>query len=165
MAEITVYICRHVCVVRVLIECNGVIINLPRKIGDARHEWADPWPKNWPNAISNSIIGMPTKRNSNKYGSKNATPCRSSSRGKRTTFAYVRFKHRHNITSRNIEHFDCFMNGREKNAKLKRRKINKITVNWCMCWNCMSFPNIHFTGLYLVFFFLLFLLFKRQFSL
>lgn len=102
-----------------------MIINLPRKIGDARHEWADPWPKNWPNAISNSIIGMPTNRNNIKYGSKNATPCRSSSRGKRTTFAYVRFKHRHNITSRNIEHFDCEIKKWREKKEIEKKKLEE----------------------------------------
>lgn len=85
---------------------SWVFLYLPRKIGEARHAWAAPWPKNCPNAISSNMIGIPINRNSNKYGSRKMTPYRSSSRGKRTTFANVRFRHMQIIISRNIEHFD-----------------------------------------------------------
>lgn len=79
---------------------------------------------------------MPTNRNNNKYGSKNATPCRSSSLGNLITFEYVKFKHRHNITSRNIEHFDCEMNEmrerereREENTETEREEDEHMKIS------------------------------------
>lgn len=86
---------------------NEHFVNLPRNIGDARQECAELWPKNWPSATSNNMIGSPTNKSNVTYGIRKTIPCRSISRGKRTTLPYVIFKHRHRSTPRNIEHFDC----------------------------------------------------------
>lgn len=61
--------------------------NLPRNIGDAFHECAEPWPKNCPNAISSKTIGSPTSNNIIMYGTKNVMPWCSNSRGNLTTLA------------------------------------------------------------------------------
>lgn len=112
--------------------------NIPRKIGDARHEWADPWPRNCPNAISSKIIGKPMNINIIVYGKRNAIPWRFSSRGKRTTFAYVRFRHRHKITPRNIEHFDCKTKRKKKKKHEHSIRDVNIKVGCVLLFSCSA---------------------------
>lgn len=62
-------------------------IAAPLKNGDAFQLCADPCPRNWPKVISSRRTGTPMNIIRVKYGTRKATPCRSSSRGNRTMLA------------------------------------------------------------------------------